>query len=177
MIDSTDYAGGPIEAWLHTKGFRLEHGAEDPALLALSHKAGALVFEAKQPVRGFVVDDQVKLEHVSTIRITWGIITYPKDASYERKVNYEALMVYISFGQDDVSPSFCADLDTITPADCIIHAAPMSTRLGRRRSATRGQGGESSHPRERVPSTSASSWKCSRPTRASRASLLMAPGQ
>jgi hypothetical protein len=102
VIDFADYAGGPIEAWLHIKGFRLEHGAQDPAALALSHKAGALVFEAKQPVRGFVVNDQVKLEHVSTIRITWGIIKYPKDASYERKINNEALMVYISFGQDDV---------------------------------------------------------------------------
>jgi hypothetical protein len=102
VIDFAEYAGGPIEAWLHTKGFQLEHGAEDPASLALSHHAGALVFEAKQPVRGFLVNDQVKLEHVSTIRITWGIIKYPKDASYERKVNNEALMVYISFGQDEV---------------------------------------------------------------------------
>jgi hypothetical protein len=102
VIDFADYAGGPIEAWLHTKGFRLEHGAEDPASLALSHKAGALMVEAKQPVRGFLVNDKVKLEHVSTIRITWGIIKYPKDASYERKVNNEALMVYISFGQDEV---------------------------------------------------------------------------
>jgi hypothetical protein len=102
VIDFAEYAGGPIEAWLHTKGFRLEHGAEDPAALALSHKAGALVVEAKQPVRGFLVNDQVKLEHVSTIRITWGIIKYPKDASYERKVNNEALMVHISFGQDEV---------------------------------------------------------------------------
>jgi hypothetical protein len=102
VIDFADYAGGPIEAWLHTKGFRLEHGAEDPAALALSHKAGALVFEAKQPVRGFVVNDQVKLEHFSTIRITWGIIKYPTGASYERKINNEALMVYISFGQGEI---------------------------------------------------------------------------
>jgi hypothetical protein len=101
-VDFADYPGGPIEAWLHTKGFRLEHGAEDPAALALSHKAGALVVEAKQPVRGFVVNDQIKRAQVSTIRITWGIIKYPKDASYERQVNNEALMVYISFGEDDV---------------------------------------------------------------------------
>ena len=103
VIDFTDYTGGSIEAWLHTKGFRLEHGAEDPAALALSHHAGALVFEAKQPVRGFVVNDQVQLEHVSRIRITWGIIKYPTGASYARKINNEALMVYISFGQADVA--------------------------------------------------------------------------
>lgn len=101
-IDFAEYAGGPIEAWLRTNGFRLEHGAEDPASLALSHNAGALVFEAKQPVRGFVVNDQAKLEHVSTIRITWGIIKYPSGASYERKINNEALMLYISFGEDEV---------------------------------------------------------------------------
>jgi hypothetical protein len=102
VIDFADYAGGPMEAWLHTKGFRLEHGAEDPAALALSHKAGALVLEAKQPVRGFLVNDQVKLEHFSTIRITWGIIKYPTGASYERQINNEALMLYISFGEDEV---------------------------------------------------------------------------
>jgi hypothetical protein len=102
VIDFADYAGGPIEAWLQTKGFRLEHGAEDPDSLALSHQAGALVLEAKQPVRGFLVNDEVKLQHVSTVRITWGIIKYPTDASYERRVNNEALMLYISFGQDDL---------------------------------------------------------------------------
>ena len=103
VIDFTDYTGGSIEAWLHTKGFRLEHGAEDPAALALSHQAGALVFEAKQPVRGFVVNDRVQLEHVSRVRITWGIIKYPTGASYARKINNEALMLYISFGQADVA--------------------------------------------------------------------------
>jgi hypothetical protein len=102
VIDFAEYAGGPIEAWLHTKGFRLEHGAEDPTSLALSHKAGALVFEAKQPVRGFVVNDEVTLEHVSTVRITWGRMKYPTNASYARQINNEALMLYISFGQDDL---------------------------------------------------------------------------
>jgi hypothetical protein len=101
-VDFADYAGGSIEAWLDTKGFRLEHGAEDQAALALSHHAGALVFEAKQPVRGFLVNDQVKLASFSTIRITWGIIKYPTGASYARQVNNEALMLYISFGQDEV---------------------------------------------------------------------------
>jgi hypothetical protein len=103
VIDFTDYTGGPIRAWLRTKGFRLEHGAKDPAALALSHKAGALVLEAKQPVRGLLVNDQIKLEPVSTVRITWGILKYPKGASYARQVNNEALAVYISFGEDDVA--------------------------------------------------------------------------
>jgi hypothetical protein len=102
LMDFADYAGGSIEAWLHTKGFRLEHGAEDPASLALSYHGGALVVEAKQPVRGFLVNDHVKLARFSTIRITWGIIKYPTGASYARQINNEALMLYISFGQDDI---------------------------------------------------------------------------
>ena len=101
-LDFADYAGGSLEAWLRTKGFRLEHGAEDPAALGLSHHAGALVLEAKQPVRGFLVNDAVRLTAFSTIRITWGIIKYPAGASYARQVNNEALMLYVSFGQDGV---------------------------------------------------------------------------
>ena len=103
VIDFTDNPGGSIEAWLHAKGFELEHGAEDPAALALSHHAGALVLEAKQPVRGFLVNNQFKLAEFSTIRITRGIIKYPTGASYARKINNEALMVYLSFGEADVA--------------------------------------------------------------------------
>src|SRR5262245_32787604 len=101
-IDFSDYAQGPIEEWLQAKGFRLEQGAEDPELLALSIHEGALVLKAKGPVKGFLVNQDVRLEKVSKIRIHWGIIKYPKNASYERQVTNEALMVYIFFGQDRV---------------------------------------------------------------------------
>jgi hypothetical protein len=99
-LDFSDYAGGSIEEWLQTKGFRLEHGAEDPELLELSIREGALVVEAKAPVKGFLVNQDVQLEKASRVRIHWGIIKYPKDASYERHVHNEALMLYIFFGQD-----------------------------------------------------------------------------
>jgi hypothetical protein len=102
LIDFSDYTEGPVEEWLQAKGFRLEQGAEDPALLALSIHEGALVLEAKGPVKGFLVNQDVQLEKVSKIRIHWGIIKYPKNASYERQVNNEALMLYIFFGQDKV---------------------------------------------------------------------------
>jgi hypothetical protein len=101
-IDFSDYAGGPIEEWLQAKGFRLEQGAEDPELLALSIHEGALVLEAKGRVKGFLVNQDVQLEKFSKIRIQWGITKYPKGASYERQVNNEALMVYIFFGQETV---------------------------------------------------------------------------
>jgi hypothetical protein len=99
-IDFSEYTEGPIEAWLQAKGFRLEQGAEDPELLALSIHEGALVVEAKAPVKGFLVNQDVQLERVSKVRIHWGIIKYPKHASYEKHVQNEALMLYIFFGQD-----------------------------------------------------------------------------
>jgi hypothetical protein len=102
-VDFSDYVGGSIEEWLQAKGFRLEQGAEDPELLALSIHEGALVVEAKAPVKGFLVNRDVQLEEVSKVRIHWGIINYPEHASYERQVNNEALMLYIFFGQDKVA--------------------------------------------------------------------------
>ena len=99
-IDFSDYIEGSIEAWLQTKGFQLEQGAQDPDLLALSIREGALVVEAKAPVKGFLVNQDVQLQQVSTVRIHWGIVKYPQGASYERDVHNEALMLYIFFGQD-----------------------------------------------------------------------------
>jgi hypothetical protein len=100
QIDFSDYGGGSIEEWLQAKGFRLEHGAEDPELLELSINEGALVLEAKGRVKGFLVNQDVQLEKFSKIRIHWGISKYPRGASYERQVNNEALMLYIFFGHD-----------------------------------------------------------------------------
>jgi hypothetical protein len=99
-IDFSDYVEGSIEEWLQAKGFRLEQGAQDPESLGLSIHEGALVLEAKAPVKGFLVNQDVQLVKVSKVRIHWGIIKYPKNASYERHVHNEALMLYIFFGQD-----------------------------------------------------------------------------
>jgi hypothetical protein len=101
-MDFSDYVGGLIEAWLQAKGFRLEQGAEDPELLALSIHEDALVVEAKAPVKGFLMNQDIALEKASKIRIHWGIINYPKNASYERQVSNEALMLYIFFGQHKI---------------------------------------------------------------------------
>jgi hypothetical protein len=101
-VDFSDYAGGSIKEWLQAKGFALEQGAEDPDLLALSVHEGALVVEAKAPVKGFLVNQNISLNAVSKVRIHWGIIDYPERASYERGVNNEALMLYIFFGQDKI---------------------------------------------------------------------------
>jgi hypothetical protein len=79
--DLSDFRGGSIEMWLQAKGFRLEHGAEDPDLLALSVREGALPVEAKAPVKGLLVNRDISLEKVSKVLIHWGILDYPEHAS------------------------------------------------------------------------------------------------
>jgi hypothetical protein len=108
FIDFSDYSEGPIDEWLQAKGFDFEQGAKDRELLELSINDGSLTLEAKGHVRQFIVNDEIKLEKFSKIRIEWGIIKYPKDASYERKVNNEALMVYIFFGHNRLSSGHSA---------------------------------------------------------------------
>jgi hypothetical protein len=103
IIDFSGYTGGSVDQWLGTKGFKLEKDARDRRLLQLSVAKDVLILEAKRRLRGFLLNDSLKLEKVSTIRIEWGIIQYPQDVSYARKVNNEALMLYVFFGRERVS--------------------------------------------------------------------------
>ncbi len=54
-------------------------------------------------MRGFLINEGVDLEKFSAIRIEWGILKYPEGATYEDRVNNEALMVVVFFGYDRIS--------------------------------------------------------------------------
>jgi hypothetical protein len=99
-LDFSDYRGDSIETWLESKGFKFEEAAKDPDALKLSVQNGALVLEAKERLRGFLFKDSMELKNFSKVRLEWGILKYPEGASYEKQVRNEALMVYISFGQE-----------------------------------------------------------------------------
>jgi hypothetical protein len=102
-LDFSDYAGGSVEEWLESKGFKFEEAAKDRNLLGLSVQSGALVLEAKEQIRGFLYNDSLNIEEFSKVRIEWGILKYPEGASYEQQIRNEALMVYISFGREKIS--------------------------------------------------------------------------
>lgn len=102
-LDFSDYAGGSVEEWIESKGFKFEEAAKDRNLLALSVHYGALILEAKEQIRGFLFKESLNIEKFSKVRIEWGILKYPEGASYERQVRNEALMVYISFGHEKIS--------------------------------------------------------------------------
>lgn len=103
LIDFSDYESGSVEQWLREKRFEFERDAKNRKRLDLDVRVDALILEAKRRMRGFIINEGVDLEEFSTIRIEWGILKYPQGASYEDRVNNEALMVIVFFGYDKIS--------------------------------------------------------------------------
>ena len=106
-IDFSGYTGISVDQWLRAKGFKFEKDARDRRLLQLFVANDALILEAKGHLRGFLLNDSVNLEKLTTIKVTtirveWGIIQYPQDVSYTRHVNNEALMLYVFFGRERI---------------------------------------------------------------------------
>jgi hypothetical protein len=103
LLDFSDYPGGPADEWLRSKGFIFARGAKDRQSVEFQVNGKGLLIQTKRPVDGFLFNESVHLDRFSRVRIEWGVIEYPKDASYEKRINNEALMLYISFGEDKIS--------------------------------------------------------------------------
>jgi hypothetical protein len=102
VLDFSSYAGGSVDDWLRARRFTFEKDAKNRRLLQLSVANDTLTLEAKGRLNGFLLNE-VDVEKTARIRITWGIIQYPVDASYHSNVNNEALMLYVFFGTEKVS--------------------------------------------------------------------------
>lgn len=102
-LEFSDYAGGSVEAWLESEGFKFREAAKHQDQLELSIENGVLILTAKEQLRGFVYKESLNIEKFSKIRLEWGVIKFPEGASYEQGVRNEALMVYISFGHDTIA--------------------------------------------------------------------------
>src|SRR5271166_2072322 len=103
VLDFSGYTGGSVDDWLRARHFTFEKDAKNRHLLRLSIANDTLTLEAKGHLSGFLLDDAVNVEKAARIRINWGVIQYPVDASYQRAVNNEALMLYVFFGTEKVS--------------------------------------------------------------------------
>lgn len=106
VIDFSNYPGGSVCKWLESKGLSCEGSAKYYTEIALSIKDAKLFVKAKQPVRGFIVCKDIILPEVSKVRVEWGIVNYPKDASFERGNRNQALGLYIFFGPEKLSSGY-----------------------------------------------------------------------
>ena len=102
-VGFSDYIEGPVENWIESKGFKFQDDIRDRSKLGLDIDDGALVVKAKKPVRGFLINDSIDLKDFSKVRIDWGILRYPKGASYEKGIRNEALILYVFFGNKKIS--------------------------------------------------------------------------
>ncbi|MCF6149934.1 MAG: hypothetical protein E3K37_14870 [Candidatus Kuenenia sp.] len=98
VIDFSDYQGGSVRKWLESKGLYCEGAAKYHPEIEFSIQDGMLFIETKQPVRGFLVLKDINLPEVSKVRIEWGIVKYPKDATFENGNRNQALALYVFFG-------------------------------------------------------------------------------
>lgn len=99
-IDFTDFHTGSVDAWLKQKGFEFERDAGTPEKIALRADARGLELEALKPAQGLLINKSMSASDFSTIEIEWGVEKFPAGASYEKKVNNEAIMVHVFFGSE-----------------------------------------------------------------------------
>jgi hypothetical protein len=112
LIDFSDYEEGSIEEWLEKKGFELKEAAKNRKKLDLDVDEGALFLEAKKPLMAMIVKESVDPGKYSRVKIEWGVIKYPKGGSYEARVNNEALLVLIFFGDEKIASGHLAMPDS-----------------------------------------------------------------
>ena len=102
-IDFSSPGSNNPRDWLKSKGYECEKDATSDDELALSFSGGALVLEAKSRLFGLIINKDLHLDNAKTIRITWGVDQFPDGANYEKKVNNEAIMVYVYYGNKSLS--------------------------------------------------------------------------
>lgn len=99
VLFSLDFSGASntsdIKEWLKKQGFEIQ---KDPSDLTIYCDKGALVFDTKGQIFAYMLKSDMNITNAKKIRITWGVNSFPKNASYEKGINNESLMVYIYYG-------------------------------------------------------------------------------
>jgi hypothetical protein len=99
-VDFTDYASGPVDAWLRAKGFAFERDAKNAGAIAFRAGAQGLQVAALKRAQGLLINKTIGANPYSAIEIEWGVDRHPQGASYEKNVNNEAIMVHVFFGSE-----------------------------------------------------------------------------
>lgn len=98
IVDLTDFRGGSIYEWLQAKGFRVEQDAKNPQKIAMQADDRGLSLQTLRPALGLLTNTRMNPNVYTAVEIEWGVAQHPAGASYERRVNNEAIMVHVFFG-------------------------------------------------------------------------------
>ncbi len=102
IIDFTDFTLGSVQDWLHNKGFELQKDTRNAGKIALTAGEQGMVIHAKKQAFGLVMNKGMDIRKYRFIKIDWGIIQYPENASWEYKRKNEALSVMVFFGYEKI---------------------------------------------------------------------------
>lgn len=98
IVDLTDFRGGSVYEWLQAKGFRIEQDAKNPQKIAMQADDRGLSLQTLRPALGLLTNTRMNPNAYTAVEIEWGVAQHPAGASYERRVNNEAIMVHVFFG-------------------------------------------------------------------------------
>ena len=98
VVDLTDFRGGSIYSWLQAKGFSIEQDAKNPQKIALAADQRGLGLQTLRPAMGLLTNRRMNTNAYSAVEIEWGVAQHPAGASYERRINNEAIMLHVFFG-------------------------------------------------------------------------------
>ena len=101
-IDFTDFTHGSIEKWLFNKGFELQKDTRNADKIVLTAGKQGLVIHANKQAFGLIMNKNVDIRKYRYIKIDWGIIQYPLNASWEYQRKNEALAVMVFFGHEKI---------------------------------------------------------------------------
>ncbi len=97
-LDFSKAPKGPARKWLKKRGFQFKKDAYYPNRMDFEFTGNGLRIGANSHVFGLILK-KLNDGEFSKIRITWSIEKYPKGANYNKKINNEALMIYVFFGE------------------------------------------------------------------------------
>lgn len=92
-----------IRGFLTSNGYDFQKAANNPSQLNIFTSDDNLILKAKEPILGLIINKDLNIPKFSKIKIEWGVNLFPEGASYEDKVNNEAIMVYVFFGTERFS--------------------------------------------------------------------------
>jgi hypothetical protein len=101
-LDFSRRADASPDEWFADQGFHFTREAKNRKSIDLFFNDTGLVVVSNKKVRGFILNRNIDLKEFSAIRVTWGIIRYPRDIPRPFNTINEALFLLVFFGSEKV---------------------------------------------------------------------------
>jgi hypothetical protein len=101
-LDFSRRADASPDEWFADQGFHFTEEAKNRKSIDLFFNDTGLVVMSNKKARGFILNKNIELKEFSSIRVTWGIIRYPRDIPRPSNTINEGLFLVVFFGSEKV---------------------------------------------------------------------------